>query len=172
MESVASCWWTGIFRQLSVNGDYIMFVSPAWAQGAGGGGLDGLGGLLPLVLIFVVFYFLLIRPQQKKAKEHREVLANLRRGDRIVTNGGLLGTITRVPNDTELMVEIADGVKVRVLRGMVAESLSKSDPAPSKSKDKKDKDEDRDQDEYEEEGPDEDQAERDEEAREDSEKKS
>lgn len=149
-----------------------MFVSPAWAQGAGGGGLDGLGGLLPLVLIFVVFYFLLIRPQQKKAKEHREVLANLRRGDRIVTNGGLLGTITRVPNDTELMVEIADGVKVRVLRGMVAESLSKSDPAPSKSKDKKDKDRDQDQDEYEDEGPDEDQAERDEEAREDSEKKS
>lgn len=151
-----------------------MFVSPAWAQGAGGGGLDGLGGLLPLVLIFVVFYFLLIRPQQKKAKEHREVLANLRRGDRIVTNGGLLGTITRVPNDTELMVEIADGVKVRVLRGMVAESLSKSDPAPSKSKDKKDKDQDQDhdQDDYEDEGPDQDQAERDEEAREDSEKKS
>jgi preprotein translocase subunit YajC len=118
-----------------------MFVSPAWAQGAGGGGLDGLGGLLPLVLIFVVFYFLLIRPQQKKAKEHRETLSNLRRGDKVVTNGGLVGTITRVPNDTELMVEIADGVKVRVLRGMIAESLSKSDPAPAKSKDK-DKDQD------------------------------
>ncbi len=113
-----------------------MFVSPAWAQGVGGGGLDGLGGLLPLVLIFVVFYFLLIRPQQKKAKEHRETLANLRRGDKVVTNGGLIGTITRVPNDNELIVEIADGVKVRVLRGMIAESLSKSDPAPAKSKDK------------------------------------
>ncbi|MFT5488214.1 MAG: preprotein translocase subunit YajC [Paracoccaceae bacterium] len=151
----------------------MMFVSPAWAQGAGGGALDGLGGLLPLVLIFVVFYFLLIRPQQKKAKEHREVLTNLRRGDRIVTNGGLLGTITRVPNDTELMVEIADGVKVRVLRGMVAESLSKSDPAPAKSKDKgKDQDDDQDDADYEEEGPDEDQAERDEDAQEDSEKKS
>lgn len=151
-----------------------MFVSPAWAQGAGGG-LDGLGGLLPLVLIFVVFYFLLIRPQQKKAKQHREVLGNLRRGDRIVTNGGLIGTITRVPNDGELIVEIADGVKVRVMRGMIAESLSKTDPAPAKSKDKdKDKDQDQDQDDadYEEEGPDEDQAERDEEAREDSEKKS
>ena len=120
-----------------------MFVSPAWAQGAGGGGLDGLGGLLPLVLIFVVFYFLLIRPQQKKAKVHRETLSNLRRGDKVVTNGGLVGTITRVPNDTELMVEIADGVKVRVLRGMIAESLSKSDPAPAKSKDKdQDQDED------------------------------
>lgn len=156
-----------------------MFVSPAWAQGAGGGGLDGLGGLLPLVLIFVVFYFLLIRPQQKKAKEHREVLGNLRRGDRIVTNGGLIGTITRVSNDSELIVEIADGVKVRVMRGMIAESLSKSDPAPAKSKDKgkdKEKDQAQDQDhddaEYEDEGPDEDQAERDEEAKEDSEKKS
>ena len=148
-----------------------MFVSPAWAQGAGGGGLDGLGGLLPLVLIFVVFYFLLIRPQQKKAKEHREVLANLRRGDRIVTNGGLLGTITRVPNDTELMVEIADGVKVRVLRGMVAESLSKSEPAPAKSKDKG-KDSDQDDSDYDEDGPDRDQAEREAEAKEDSEKKS
>ena len=114
-----------------------MFVSPAWAQGAGGGALDGLGGLLPLVLIFVVFYFLLIRPQQKKAKAHREVLATLRRGDRIVTNGGLIGTITRVPNDNELIIEVAEGVKVRVMRGMIAESMSKSDPAPAKSKSKK-----------------------------------
>lgn len=111
-----------------------MFVSPAWAQGAGGGGLGGMEQLLPLVLIFVVFYFLLIRPQQKKAKVHREMLGNLRRGDRIVTNGGLIGTITRVPNETELIVEVADGVKVRVLRGMIAESLSKSEPAPAKSK--------------------------------------
>ena len=115
-----------------------MFVSPAWAQGAGGGALDGLGGLLPLVLIFVVFYFLLIRPQQKKAKAHREVLATLRRGDRIVTNGGLIGTITRVPNDNELIIEVAEGVKVRVMRGMIAESMSKSDPARAKSKGKKD----------------------------------
>ena len=115
-----------------------MFVSPAWAQGAGGGALDGLGGLLPLVLIFVVFYFLLIRPQQKKAKAHREVLATLRRGDRVVTNGGLIGTITRVPNDNELIIEVAEGVKVRVMRGMIAESMSKSDPAPAKSKGKKD----------------------------------
>ena len=122
-----------------------MFVSPAWAQGAGGGGLGGMEQLLPLVLIFVVFYFLLIRPQQKKAKLHREMLGNLRRGDRIVTNGGLIGSITRVPNETELIVEIADGVKVRVLRGMIAESLSKSDPAPAKSKKDKGKDKEKDQ---------------------------
>ena len=122
-----------------------MFVSPAWAQGAGGGGLGGMEQLLPLVLIFVVFYFLLIRPQQKKAKLHREMLGNLRRGDRIVTNGGLIGSITRVPDESELIVEIADGVKVRVLRGMIAESLSKSDPAPAKSKNDKGKDKEKDQ---------------------------
>ncbi len=94
--------------------------------------------LLPLVLIFVVFYFLLIRPQQKKAKVHREMLGNLRRGDRIVTNGGLVGNVTRVPNDTELIVEIADGVKVRIMRAMIAESMAKSGPvSSSKSKGKK-----------------------------------
>ena len=86
-----------------------MFISPAHAQD-GGGGFGGFGGfesLLPLVLIFVVFYFLLIRPQQKKAKVHRELLAALRRGDRIVTSGGLIGKITRVLGDNELVVEIA-----------------------------------------------------------------
>jgi preprotein translocase subunit YajC len=150
-----------------------MFVSPAWAQGAGGGGLDGLGGLLPLVLIFVVFYFLLIRPQQKKAKVHRETLSNLRRGDRVVTNGGLVGTITRVPNDTELMVEIADGVKVRVLRGMIAESLSKSDPAPAKSKDKdQDQDDDQGEDQYEDDEAADDQDETEDDSSEEPEKKS
>ncbi len=117
-----------------------MLVSPAWAQ-SGGGGFGGMESLLPLVLIFVVFYFLLIRPQQKKAKVHREMLGNLRRGDRIVTNGGLVGNITRVPNDTELIVEIADGVKVRIMRGMIAESMAKSGPVPSsKGKAKKQED--------------------------------
>tara|TARA_B100001123_G_C14580151_1_gene737843 strand:- start:31 stop:468 length:438 start_codon:yes stop_codon:yes gene_type:complete len=114
-----------------------MLVSPAWAQ-SGGGGFGGMESLLPLVLIFVVFYFLLIRPQQKKAKVHREMLGNLRRGDRIVTNGGLVGNVTRVPNDTELIVEIADGVKVRIMRAMIAESMAKSGPvSSSKSKGKK-----------------------------------
>ena len=106
-----------------------MFVSPAWAQGAGGGGLGGMEQLLPLVLIFVVFYFLLIRPQQKKAKVHREMLGNLRRGDRIVTNGGLMGTVSKVgEGDDILKVEIAEGVVVEVRRGMVAEGVSRSEP--------------------------------------------
>ncbi len=104
-----------------------MFVSPAYAQAAGGGFGD-LGMFVPLVLIFVVFYVLMIRPQQKKQKSHREMIAALRRGDRIVTNGGLIGSISRIANDSELLVEIASGVKVRVLRAMVAELLSKPQP--------------------------------------------
>lgn len=101
-----------------------MLISPAYAQGAGGG-MGGLEPLIPLVLIFVVFYFLLIRPQQKKAKQHRELLSALRRGDRVVTSGGLIGTITRVINDAEISVEIAPDIKVRVMRAMVAEVLTK-----------------------------------------------
>jgi preprotein translocase subunit YajC len=104
-----------------------MLISPAYAQGMGGA--DGLGPLIPLILIFVVFWFLLIRPQQKKAKEHRELLAQLRRGDQIVTAGGLIGKITKVISDTELQVEIAEDVRVRVARGMVSTVLSRTEPA-------------------------------------------
>ncbi len=103
-----------------------MFISPAYAQLGGAG--DSFGMFVPLILIFVVFYFLMIRPQQKKQKSHREMIGALRRGDRIVTNGGLIGSINRVANDSELIVEVASGVKVRVLRSMVAELLSKPQP--------------------------------------------
>ncbi len=103
-----------------------MFISPAYAQLGGAG--DSFGMFVPLILIFVVFYFLMIRPQQKKQKSHREMIGALRRGDRIVTNGGLIGSISRVANDNELIVEVASGVKVRVLRSMVAELLSKPQP--------------------------------------------
>ena len=105
-----------------------MFVSPAYAQAAGGAGA-GFEAFLPLVLIFVVFYFLLIRPQQKKAKQHREMLGAIRRGDKIVTGGGIEGTVTKVVDDTVLQVEIADGFKVRVQRAMVAAVLSRTEPA-------------------------------------------
>ncbi|SOD93984.1 preprotein translocase subunit YajC [Caenispirillum bisanense] len=105
-----------------------MFISPAYAQAAApGGGMGGIEAFLPLILIFVVFYFLLIRPQQKRMKQHKELLANIRRGDRIVTNGGLIGQVTKV-QDGELQVEIAEGVKVKVLRDMVANVLAKTEP--------------------------------------------
>jgi preprotein translocase subunit YajC len=96
-----------------------MFISPAFAQGAGSGG-GGIETMLPLVLIFAVFYFLLIRPQQKKAKAHRDMLSVINRGDKVVTNGGIMGTVTKVVGDQELAVEIAEGIKVRVQRGMIA----------------------------------------------------
>jgi len=109
-----------------------MFISPAYAQVGGAG--DSFGMFVPLILIFVVFYFLMIRPQQKKQKNHREMIGALRRGDRIVTNGGLIGSISRVANDNELIVEVASGVKVRVLRSMIAELLSKPQPVRRRAK--------------------------------------
>ncbi|MEQ9814371.1 MAG: preprotein translocase subunit YajC [Azospirillaceae bacterium] len=106
-----------------------MFISTAWAQDAGGGGGGLLVSLAPLLLIFVVFYFLLIRPQQKRMKEHRAMLSAVRRGDRVVTGGGIVGMVTRVGRDDELTVEIAEGVRVKVLRSTVTAVLSKSEPA-------------------------------------------
>lgn len=108
-----------------------MLISPAYAQSAGGS--DFVVSLLPLVLIFVVFYFLLIRPQQKKVKTHKEMLSNIRRGDRVVTNGGIIGTVTRVNDDNELTLEIAEGVRVRSLRSMVADVLAKIEPAKARN---------------------------------------
>jgi preprotein translocase subunit YajC len=112
-----------------------MFISSAWAQQAGGvlaGMPDGVMQFLPLVLIFAVFYFLLIRPQQKKMKQHREMLGQVARGDKIVTNGGLVGTVVKVISDTELQVEIAEGVRVHVMRAMIANVVNKGDAAPVK----------------------------------------
>ncbi|MBB4286854.1 preprotein translocase subunit YajC [Roseospira goensis] len=106
-----------------------MLISPAYAQAAGGGGaMESLGAFLPLILIFVIFYFLLIRPQQKRMKEHKAMLEAVRRGDRVVTNGGIVGTVVKVVNETELSVEIAEGVRVRVMREMIANVLSKTEP--------------------------------------------
>jgi preprotein translocase subunit YajC len=113
-----------------------MFISPAYAQAGGPGVFDDLGVFIPLILIFVVFYFLLIRPQQKKVKQHREMVAALRRNDRIVTAGGLIGTIAKVVDENELLVELANGVRVRVVRSTVAEVLSKSQPVTSETKGK------------------------------------
>ena len=111
-----------------------MLITPAYAQAAGGGE-SGFVALLPLVLIFVVFYFLLIRPQQKKMKMHREMVSNVRRGDKIVTGGGLVGTITKVTEGSdEVQVELAENVRVKVLRHTIAEVLSKPQPAKAEGK--------------------------------------
>lgn len=112
-----------------------MFVSTAWAQAAGGGGAESMfGAILPFVLIFAVFYFLLIRPQQKRVKEHRAAVNAVRRGDRVTTGGGIIGTVARVDDQAdEVLVEIADGVKVRVRRQTLMEVQSKSEPVAATS---------------------------------------
>ena len=104
-----------------------MFISSAYAQGAGGGG-SGLQAMLPLVLIFVVFYFLLIRPQQKKMKDHKEMLVNIRRGDTVITGGGITGKVTKVDNEHEVTVEIAKDVKVKVQRSLISGVQTKGEP--------------------------------------------
>ena len=111
-----------------------MFVSPAYAQAAAGGGGSGFEAFLPLILIFGVFYVLLIRPQQKKMKEHKVTLSAIRRGDKVVTGGGIVGTVTKVIDDLEITVEIADGVKVRVQRGLISTVLSKTEPVKGDKK--------------------------------------
>ncbi|MEM1431213.1 MAG: preprotein translocase subunit YajC [Pseudomonadota bacterium] len=109
-----------------------MFATPAYAQAAGAGGAGGAFlQFLPLILIFAIMYFLLIRPQQKKVKEHQAMVAALRRGDQVVTQGGLIAKVTKVKDDNELEVELADGVKVRVVRNTIAQVMSKTEPAES-----------------------------------------
>ena len=106
-----------------------MFITPAYAQAAGGGGEPSfLVSMLPLILIFVIFYFLLIRPQQRRAKEHAQMVQNLRRGDQVVTAGGIVGKVVRVGEGDEIEVEIADGVRVKVVRNTVSAVLSKTEP--------------------------------------------
>ncbi|MEM8822396.1 MAG: preprotein translocase subunit YajC [Pseudomonadota bacterium] len=105
-----------------------MFATPAYAQAAGGAGA-GFASFIPLILIFAIMYFLLIRPQQKKLKEHKAMVEALRRGDQVVTQGGVIGKVSKVKDDNELEVEIADGVKIRVVRSTIAQVLSKTEPA-------------------------------------------
>ncbi len=102
-----------------------MFIAQAAAPGA----TDLLGMVMPLVLIMGVFYFLLIRPQQKKAKEAQEMLMKISKGDTVVTHGGLIGKVTKIVDDNEVQVEVGENVKVRVLRGGIYEVRAKGEPA-------------------------------------------
>lgn len=107
-----------------------MFITPAYAQSAGGSG-DFLIQILPFLLIFVIMYFLIIRPQQRRLKDHKEMVAALRRGDTVVTGGGLIGKVTKADDD-ELQVELAPGMKVKVIRGTITEVRSKNQPVSGK----------------------------------------
>src|SRR6201984_1855440 len=111
-----------------------MWISTAYAQGTGIFDQNALVQFLPLVLIFVVFYFLLIRPQQRKAKDQKAMLGALRRGDRVVTGGGIIGTVARGdnPEPKQVGVEIAENARVRVLRGTITTVLAKPDPAAAR----------------------------------------
>lgn len=106
-----------------------MFVTPAYAQSAiGGGGGEILMSILPFLLIFVIMYFLIIRPQRTQMKQRQEMLKNVRRGDQVITGGGVVGKVTKVIDDAELEVEIADGVKVRLIRSLIADVRVKGEP--------------------------------------------
>ena len=108
-----------------------MFVTPAYAQAAGAPSAGAsIASFLPLILIFVIMYFLMIRPQQKKLKEHKAMVTGLRRGDQVVTSGGLIGKVTRVDDQkSEIEVEIAPNVRVRVVRSTISQVVSKTEPA-------------------------------------------
>ena len=101
--------------------------------------MEGIGAFLPLILIFGVFYILLIRPQQKKVKLHREMLNNLKRGDKIITSGGIIGSISKVNENKELLVEIADGVEIKIAPGMVVDLylVSQTQNKPAEQKENK-----------------------------------
>ena len=106
-----------------------MLISPAFAQAASPFGGDSmLVSLLPFILIFVIMYFLILRPQQKRAKQHQEMVKNVRRGDTVVTSGGLVGKVTKVVDDDHIEIEIADSVRVRQIRSMVADVRAKGEP--------------------------------------------
>jgi preprotein translocase subunit YajC len=106
-----------------------MFVTPAFAQTAAPGVGSALGSFIPLILIFFIMYFLLIRPQQKKLKEHRAMIEALRRGDQVVTGGGIVAKITKVQEDGMVEAEIAEGVRVKIMRSTITQVMSKTEPA-------------------------------------------
>ena len=107
-------------------------ITPAFAQGVTGGGSgDIILQLVPFLLIFVIMYFLIIRPQQRRVKEHQELVKNVRRGDTVVTSGGIVGKVTKATDDPELEVEIADGVRVKLVRGMISEVRTRGEPVKS-----------------------------------------
>ena len=106
---------------------YTMFASPAFAQATGSGGFGStFGSLVPLLLIFLIMYFIIIRPQQKKAKEHKLMVEALKRGDQVLTQGGIIGKVSKIKDDNEIEVEISANTKVRIVRSTVVNVINKS----------------------------------------------
>jgi len=105
-----------------------MFISPAYAQTPSFLGGEGMSFLVPMVLVFVIMYFLILRPQQKRVKQHAEMVKNVRKGDTVITSGGMVGRVTKVVDDDQLEIEIADGVRIRQVRAMVSEVRAKGEP--------------------------------------------
>ncbi len=91
--------------------------------------MEAFGQFIPLILIFAIMYFLLIRPQQQKLKKHQAMVTALRRGDQVVTQGGVIGKVSKIKDDHEVEVEVADGVRVRIVRGTIAQVINKTEPA-------------------------------------------
>jgi preprotein translocase subunit YajC len=110
-----------------------MFILPAFAQGSPIGGSDFFVQLIPILLMFVIFYFLLFRPQQQRAKQHREMVSNIRRGDTVVTSGGIIGKVTKVKDENEIEVEIAENTRIRVIKSTVAEVRARGEPVKESS---------------------------------------
>ena len=105
-----------------------MFISPAYAQDAAAAAPNPLMQFVPLVLMFVIFYFLLIRPQMNARKKHQEMVSNVRRGDVVVTAGGIVGKVSKVLDDNEVMVELADNVSVKVVKATLTDVRTKPQP--------------------------------------------
>jgi preprotein translocase subunit YajC len=115
--------------RIARRGAISLFVTEAYAQTGGGvGTTDMLVNFAPLVIIFAIMYFMLLRPQQRRAAEHKAMIKNVRRGDTVISNGGIIGRVTKVIDDNELEAEIADNVRVRILRSMIADVRAKGEP--------------------------------------------
>jgi preprotein translocase subunit YajC len=126
--------WAGLTKENA------MLISQAFAQGTDAGGPASLLGspIVMMVLIFVVFYFLMIRPQQKKMKAMREMIGQIKRGDRVITTGGMIGQVVKVINENEVTVQIAEGVRVRMLRANITDVIAKGEPIKGEPKGKDD----------------------------------
>ena len=111
-----------------------MWITPAYAQAAAGGGAGGLAEYIqffPIIAVIAIMYMLMIRPQQKKVKQHQEMVKNLRKGDSVVTSGGTVGRVTKLVDDEQIEIEIAQNVRVRQMRSMVTEVRAKGEPVAS-----------------------------------------